>query len=380
MDENKAENNAPTLVKRVAVTFISVFLTILVFVFFLAAVSILIVRDITKPDKIEQMVENVDIANLRVGGVFGGEDRNVTLTEWIYDNIDSYLISVLDITEDRIAKIIEKSSLKPFIAAKLNDYILDVYSDTGNGKITEEEILYFFDKNKDIVSNEFGTMVSLDPGSLSSYLDETGILDGFALKGLIDENRLRIIRWGLSYYGITVIFLLCAILLIPIYIISNSASADVPLWLAAPFTVAGIVYLLLFALIFILINLFRSEPEAGLILSAIPFIQWDFLLAGAIILGVSLLFIAGCRVYGSRKEILSTFARINLKKARAPVRETAAETKNKNIVSGYTEVHRKSKIKSLAGRLDKRALIGGICGVLLIIAAIIFLSISVGSN
>jgi len=247
MSENKQINNASLWI-RIVTIIVTVFLTVLTFIFCFAAVSVLIVRDITKQDNIEQIVENVDLANLRVGGILGSEDRNVTLTELIYDNTDTYFIVNLDISEARIEKLIEKSSLKSFIASKLNDYLLDVYTGTGGGRITKREIIALIDRNISVISNEFGTEFTFYSDSLSIYLDENINLDNLALKTLVDINFLSILRWGLSYYGITVMFLLCAILLVLIYML-NSADSAITLWLAAPFTAAGVVYLLLLQLL-----------------------------------------------------------------------------------------------------------------------------------
>ncbi|MBE3141580.1 MAG: hypothetical protein IMZ53_13475, partial [Thermoplasmata archaeon] len=282
-----------------------ILLSIIFFLLGTTAFTIYIIRNTTSQEAITQIVKDIDVSTIHVGNVLNSDSdedyENMTLAEWIYENADREICEKYNISEESIETILEKYSVKTFLAEKLSEYFDDLYRDSGTGIIASKEIVNLIKKNSSVVYKATGyQFTNSDYDEIAAVLFDDGILDTVSLNSLESSmgiNLSIIIRWTLSYYTFAALSVLMLLLLICIFLINRKLFQPTSLYIGIPFCAAGIIFTAAGVLINTLVKVINSYVPIGesLLKTLLSQVRRDCIKAGLIILAIGIVFI-GCHI------------------------------------------------------------------------------------
>lgn len=148
--EGKAK--APVREKAI-VKVLSVFLCILLVLSGICAGAVFLVRSATSRDAVEDFVDHISIAEIRVHSLVGTEKKKelaAYVAEKAGDDAADYL------NEKNLAKFFKARFFKDFAKNMLNTYIQDLFEDTGDGVISKNDLADLLDENQDEICKILG--------------------------------------------------------------------------------------------------------------------------------------------------------------------------------------------------------------------------------
>jgi hypothetical protein len=204
--QNRADSALKTRGNRRASGF-KLILTLTASVFFSAALCIAVVfatavtvaKEAASPESVQRMVQGIDLNKLAIGELIKAEDPSETLPEWIYQNLGGFITRGLNISVKDLEAFLAISSFKPILTEKINAFIEDIYNNTGEGKVTNDDVIQFLkDNEKPIAEIIKYQLTDMEYSVLSTYLDRTKPFESWTLVRLVDPARLKAVRLSVS--------------------------------------------------------------------------------------------------------------------------------------------------------------------------------------
>jgi hypothetical protein len=212
--------------------FLSVVCCIVMTLALLAAGVILLVHQSVSKGSIEKMVSEIDASDIYLGSMRG----NPSLIEYVCEQSD--------LDEKTIEKILKKDFVKEFLASKLEDYVKDIFYNTGEGEIKAKEIARLLEKNSDTIDRIAGESL----GSMYDYteysLNVKGNLDELSVDALREENPLpfSLIRILCSYWLMALMLVIAVAAGVGLFRLQNKKIRAF-LYLGISFVIVGIINL-----------------------------------------------------------------------------------------------------------------------------------------
>ena len=238
---------------------------------------ILVVRNTMKPDNIEKIVDDLEISKIKIGFLLENDifdnttddnildsKKNLTLDEFIcrynFGPNKEYL------EEDKIAEILDKKFIKKFASDKINDYIKDIFYETGDGVVTAKELEKLIIKNSNTICETADYSISEeDIRFLVKNLDDNGFLEGTDLSVYREDNpgTLSLIKNLFSYWLMTLLIAFSFLLTASIFLLQDKKHRGI-CYVGANLIIIGIVDIILGILTNVMVTIINRDIQFGL--------------------------------------------------------------------------------------------------------------------
>ena len=196
-------------------TILAILLCLFIFLWSLTAMLLYNVRSATSGEQLgknlESVLEDTDLVNLPASQLIGNvEDSDVTIVEWVIQEISANYDGKVVASEKDIEKFLEESTISDFVVAKLELYLNDVYSGSDNFEITVDEIEELLEDNADLMEDVFGTPLSRKQiNSFIAELEDREILENLEVSTLKEEMapvyygvQIGLSYWVIGFFGV----------------------------------------------------------------------------------------------------------------------------------------------------------------------------------
>ena len=181
---------------------------------------------------IESAVQRIEFAQLKTGELSGSGDKQETLPDVIYDNIEPefrvYLGEDRETAVGTIGDVLEEDFVQDFVSEKVNDYAKDILTDSGEGKIEVDEVMDFLKDNQRelerMVDDQYH-FAERDFDSVEQFLKDSEVLESFRLSKIRRENRsgFDMVQRLCSGVLFGVLAGLCALLVVGLFLVNRRA-------------------------------------------------------------------------------------------------------------------------------------------------------------
>ena len=178
---------------------------------------------------IETAVGNVALAELNTAQLSGSGDRGETLPELIYDSISPEFKDYMPEKEealDAIEDILEEDFVKDFLAEKTQDYVSDILTDSGDGRIEADEVTDLIRENRkkleDLTQGAY-RITDSDIEEIGEYLEQNKVLENMELSQLQGENKpaFDLVQNLFSYWMLGILAGLCLLFLVLLFLVNR---------------------------------------------------------------------------------------------------------------------------------------------------------------
>ena len=138
-------------------TYFSKFLAVILTIALIITGLSVWILGIAQPESIEKLVMEIDLARLPITKEKG---LTITFTDYVYQLFSPQMVERFDITSDNVQTMIEKSTLKPFLAKKAGLFAEDLLYATGKGKLTKKEIIDLVEENRTVIEKSIGSSLT----------------------------------------------------------------------------------------------------------------------------------------------------------------------------------------------------------------------------
>lgn len=205
-------------------TILAVLICILIFVWSFASMTVLNVRLATTGDQgvktLEHALSGVDPTQIPASlVVMDLQDPDLSVAEWIVVQVTNNYQGRVDADPDDLREFMEDSSVLPFLAEQLCDYLADIYNGATDSAVTTAEIEALLTADTAVISDVFGEdLTPEDITAIAQAAVDSGALELFSAESLKENNSqvYRIVNLALSWYviGAMGVILLALILLL----------------------------------------------------------------------------------------------------------------------------------------------------------------------
>lgn len=204
---------------KVASVFLSILLVTITF-----AISMLIVFKATFSEKNTAAIASSfaeDITDVKLGQLLG-EDEDVTLDEYIYDQFDTTY--QLFVSERDIRKLLEENFISEFIVEKVEDYTSDLFYNNGRGTLDADEIIELLDDNSKTIEKATGyALTDADLNNLEESLEDSIDWDDLKLSTYTTGNIVfSTLRVAFSPAVLVILSIIACLLTLWIFVICKS--------------------------------------------------------------------------------------------------------------------------------------------------------------
>lgn len=208
---------------KAACVALSVLICILMIFFGVYAETIFLVRSATGKGAVADLVKDLDISEIRMN--FGGEEGD-TLTDYIVDQAGGVFKEY--ITKRKVQKLLKQGFVTKFLEEKINDYVGDIFGETGKGVVEVKEVKKLLERNDDaifeIIDPEMKTYFPGDPYEyLEEELERHGTLDMTDISRYRAEQPLvfSLIKNLLSYWMLVLLLVLTVALAVGVFLLQQ---------------------------------------------------------------------------------------------------------------------------------------------------------------
>lgn len=202
---------------------LSVLICILMVILGMYAEAIFLVRSATGKEAVAALVKDLDVSEIRMN--FGGEEGD-TLADYIVDQAGGVFKEY--ITKRKVQKLLKQEFVTKFLEEKINDYVGDIFGETGKGVVEVREIKKLLERNDDtifeIIDSEMKTYFPGDPYDyLEEELEKYGTLEMTDISGYRAEQPLvfSLIKNLLSYWMLAVLLVLMLALAVGVFLLQQ---------------------------------------------------------------------------------------------------------------------------------------------------------------
>lgn len=208
---------------KAACVALSVLICILMIIFGVYAETIFLVRSATGKGAVAALVKDLDISEIRMN--FGGEEGD-TLTDYIVDQAGGVFKEY--ITKRKVQKLLKQEFVTKFLEEKINDYVGDIFGETGKGVVEVREVKKLLEGNDDAIFKIIDPeMKTYFPGDPYDYLEEE--LEEYGTLEMTDISRYRaeqplvfsLIKNLLSYWMLAVLLVLILALAVGVFLLQQ---------------------------------------------------------------------------------------------------------------------------------------------------------------
>lgn len=208
---------------KAACVALSVLICILMIIFGVYAETIFLVRYATGKGAVAALVKDLDVSEIRMN--FGGEEGD-TLTDYIVDQAGGVFKEY--ITKTKVRKLLKQEFVTKFLEEKINDYVGDIFGETGKGVVEVREVKKLLERNDDaifeIIDPEMKTYFPGDPYEyLEEELERHGTLDMTDISRYRTEQPLvfSLIKNLLSYWMLALLLVLTVALAVGAFLLQQ---------------------------------------------------------------------------------------------------------------------------------------------------------------
>lgn len=178
--------NTPSTAVRVLLVLLSILLCICLFASLVATALLIDARMLTDKNGFEAIINSMITPHSHpharpVTGAAGGlrlaEDAtDNALVSFLFDALKSQYGEELPVTEEQMQTILEKSTVKDFLADKTASYMSDFVNGTKNTTITSEELQTLIEENKALIEDTFDVEITPDiQSAITSAVEDMDI-------------------------------------------------------------------------------------------------------------------------------------------------------------------------------------------------------------
>lgn len=215
-----------------------------ILIFFVLATGTVIftVRGSTTEDAVSAVVNEISIADIRVGSMMNADDSDLTLAEYIHDSLDEELVSRYNLSEGNIEELLEEEEIKDFLSEKLSEYCDYIYSGGSEPKVTAKEIVKLLEKNEKTIYRITGYQLGEnDYEEIRETLGDgqLGMLD---MSNVSEEygSVLTMLKIGLSYWLLAVLAVIAVLLCVLVFMLYRRRIVNAFLAVGAALLAAGL--------------------------------------------------------------------------------------------------------------------------------------------
>jgi len=285
-EKNKHKKSGNSVLAKIA----TVFLCVLLAVTSILTVFLCAVGNVISEDTITEAINNIDIYDI-VDGYFEEDSLESIVRAYLSSN--DY--KEMNISEKTLKKYINSSKIKSAVSEKIVDYIRDIKYETGEGSISEKEIIKILKSSEDKFESAFGVALSnRSYENIRNSLKDFD-LDDYSLSKLRSGNEemfvvAKIVLSEYLLYGILVV----DILLIALILLANSKKITSGITSIGVLSViCGVLFLLVHFAVKLALSIILNEYVTTSIFDALSPLMDSFtntiLCSGAVMAGTGIL-------------------------------------------------------------------------------------------
>lgn len=237
-----ADNTVPVKAKKKTGrkhTLLSVLIVVIAVVIGIYVSTAYSLRTAVNEENIAKLTKEIDFSKIRVD--FLSEDgKSLTLAKLISNNTGKSYRQFL--TEDNIDELLKQKFVRKFTEKKLNDYIDDLFYDTGDGEFTQKEFEELLNKNMDDIYKVTG--LYMDEEMVSELASDMGdeFYESTSLSEIRDEapTAFNIVKSLLSYKLMIFLCVVAVVLVVCIVLVQDRKTRAIG-YAGAGLTAVGIV-------------------------------------------------------------------------------------------------------------------------------------------
>lgn len=201
-------------------TILAILICFFIFLWSFSAIMIYNVRSATSGEQLTQNLEsvlkNTDLVSLPASQLIPDvEDEDVTIVEWVIQEISDNYEGEVVASEKDIEKFLEKSTFSDFIIEKIGLYMNDLYTGSNDFEISTDEIEELLEDNADLMEDLFDTPLSDEHiENFVAELEDREILENLEVSTLKEEIapvyygvQIGLSYWVIGFFGL--LALLC---------------------------------------------------------------------------------------------------------------------------------------------------------------------------
>lgn len=185
----------PPVAVRVLLGIVSVLLCIALFATAIVAMVIADVQVLTNKDNLQTFISQILFATpkksapviLRQGVGIGGvrldepeaglTDTQQMIVDYVYDMLEEQFGEEMPITEEKVEKLLEQSTVPEFLSEKMASIVSDIYTGKVTTTITKEEVLTLMEENKELIEDTFGVEITQEQmDTVADWVEEADIV------------------------------------------------------------------------------------------------------------------------------------------------------------------------------------------------------------
>jgi len=204
--------------KRILKTILSVFMTMLFFIFLTSSLFIYNVRTALNQKRLENVLNNIDVFDAMEEMGVDYEEKMADVRHFMSNSL------AIDMTEDNMRNIVENSTAQEFLAEKISEFS-DSFLSEGKAKfsIKHEEISQLITDNRDVIYEETGQgFTPYDVEKTADRITKGKDMLQFNVDISDSENSLpyNLIYFGFSYISLAILLILSIMLVV--FMLKNS--------------------------------------------------------------------------------------------------------------------------------------------------------------
>ena len=201
-------------------TILAILICFFIFLWSFTAIMVYNVRSATSGEQLTQNLEsvlkNTDLVSLPASQLIPDvEDEDVTIVEWVIQEISDNYEGEVVASEKDIEKFLEKSTFSDFIIEKIGLYMNDLYTGSNDFEISTDEIEELLEDNADLMEDLFDTPLSDEHiENFVAELEDREILENLEVSTLKEEIapvyygvQIGLSYWVIGFFGL--LALLC---------------------------------------------------------------------------------------------------------------------------------------------------------------------------
>ncbi len=217
-DKKEVKTVSTKTKSKVATTIVTILLAICFFLSLTISVLIYDVRNAVKEDNVTKILDNIEVADIlkSLDNVEGME------LEKFYEHLDDKYD--IEMTDQKLKKFIEQSTLKKFVAEKISDFAEDFVEGDARLEISSQEVADMLDDNTNLIEGKFEFVENWLYSEIAYWIvggDEAVIFDTNKLESS-GEIVCNILRVSFSYITMTIFIAISLVIIF--FMLRNSVS------------------------------------------------------------------------------------------------------------------------------------------------------------
>ena len=170
-------NNKSARGKKKICNVLSIICCVLTIILGIGSSLIFLVRSATSEEAVDNLVDAKILSDIKIGFLLEDADKKQTISDYIMENLDDEFIVNFNLSKDDVKEFLNEKCVRTFVKNKLNDYIEDLFMETGDGIVESDEIKELLEDSAKSFYEDFGYYLSeSDCEYISELIEKEGIL------------------------------------------------------------------------------------------------------------------------------------------------------------------------------------------------------------